>query len=178
MKRWQIVVGIILIVLGLISLFEVVFDISVGRFIGPLILMGLGLLLLLRPQMAGPDVDVKMTFFGEIRKTGVWDVRNIELWSFVGETRLDFTDAIFHDRENTIKLIGFVKEVRIILPDGVGIEVESAAFVSEVKAPEGKQERFIGAMQYRSPNYDSVEKHVLIHTTAFVSEIMIKPSLL
>lgn len=178
MKRWQIVLGIVFIFLGLISLLEIVFEIKIGHYIGPLILICLGLVLILRPKMAGPNADVKTSLFGQVRKTGSWEVTNLELWSFVGETRLDFTQAIFQEAENKIKLLGFVKEVRIILPDDVGILIESNAFVSEVRSPEGKQERFIGPMQYQSPNYDAVEKHITIQTFAFVSEIKIKPSLL
>jgi predicted membrane protein len=178
MKRWQIIVGIVLIFFGLISLFETIFQIDLGRFIGPLILIGIGLLLLLRPQMAGPDVDVQMTFLGDIRKTGTWEVNNQEIWSFVGATRLDFTDAIFKDEEKTIKVIGFVKDLRIILPEDVGMRFESTAFVSEIKAPDNKQDRFFGAMEYRTPNYVTAEKQVFIQTIAFVSEITVKSALL
>jgi len=44
MKRWQIVFGITLIVLGLFSLIDVFFNINPWRYFGPLLLIGLGIL--------------------------------------------------------------------------------------------------------------------------------------
>jgi len=52
MKRWQIVFGITLIVLGLFSLIDVFFNINPWRYFGPLLLIGLGILLILRPRVA------------------------------------------------------------------------------------------------------------------------------
>jgi hypothetical protein len=96
MKRWQLTIGIILIVLGIIALMnQVIPNLNIGRFVGPLVLIGLGLLLILRPRFAGPDVIVQIPILGDIRKTGIWEARQHEIWWFVGSSRLDFSDAIF-----------------------------------------------------------------------------------
>jgi predicted membrane protein len=178
MKRWQIVLGIVLIVMGLFAIIELIFDINFWRFLGPLLLIGLGVLLILRPQFAGPDVEVRMPILGEVRRTGVWEVTQHEIWWLVGSTRLDFTDAVFPKGEAVIKIYGFVTDNKITLPDDVGFQLESTAFVSERKGPEGSEERFVSPLFYQSSNYEETEKRVRVQTVGFVSEIRIKPSLM
>lgn len=175
MKKWQIVLGIILIVMGLFSLTETLFNLNLGRFVGPLILVGLGLFLILRPRRARAGVHVQIPILGEIRKNGMWEVTQHEFWWFVGENRLDFCAAAFPQGEGTIKIFGLVTDVKIVLPADVGLQLESAAFVSELKLPEGKQERFLSRLSYQSPNYSQAEKRVLIETVGFVSEVVVRP---
>ena len=178
MKRWQIVLGIILITLGLIALVENVLDIDLGRYIGPLILVGLGLLLILRPRTAGKDVNVEMRILGDLRKTGDWEATDHEVWWFVGSNRLDFTNARFPKGEAKIKIIGFVADVVVIVPEDVGLEIESTAFVNEIKGINGSEQRIFNPLYYQSPNYGAVDKHVVLETLGFVSEIKVKQSLL
>ena len=173
MKRWQIILGIVLIVLGLFSLVEAVFQIDVWRFLFPLLLVGLGLLIILRPQMAKPGVKVLMPILGDTRREGVWEVGDLEVWSLVGTTRLDFTEAVIPNNVAEIKVMGFVVDARITLPDNVGLYVESASFVSEVKSPEGKEERVFNSIDYQSTNYLEAEKKINLQTVGFVTEIRV-----
>jgi predicted membrane protein len=178
MKRWQLTIGIILIVLGIIALMNQVFpNLNIGRFVGPLVLIGLGLLLILRPRFAGPDVIVQIPILGDIRKTGIWEARQHEIWWFVGSSQLDFSDAIFPTGNAVIKIFGFVTDVKVILPDDVGLRVSSSAFVNEYSGLQGKQERFLSPVEDQTANYLSAEKRVDLHTVAFVSEIKVRPAI-
>lgn len=178
MKRWQIMFGVALIFLGIMALFEVFFEVDLWRFIWPLILVGLGLLLIFRTQMAGPQVHFLTPILGDLRRSGSWEVTNQEIWWFVGTNRLDFTDAVFPDDEVTIKIFGLVAEVKIILPEDVGMRVGSTAFVSEFKGFEGTDERFLSSLNYQSPGYDDKDKRVNLQTVAIVSEIRVNFSLM
>jgi len=178
MKRWQIITGIVLVSLGFIALVEAVFMVDLWRFIGPLILIGLGVLLVFRPQFAGQEIHVQMPILGEIRKTGAWEASQHEIWWFVGTNRLDFTDAVFPHGDAKVRIIGFVAEVRLILPEDVGLRVESSSIVSDLTSREGKQERFLSFLEYETPNFLNAKKRVTLQTIAFVSEIKVKPPLL
>ena len=178
MKRWQIVIGIGLILLGLFALVEVLTGIDLWGLVFPLILVGIGVLLILRPKITGRDVQVEMPILGDVRKKGAWLVGNHEIWLLVGSTRLDFTDAEFPDGVGKIKLFGFVNEVKVILPEDVGLRIETNAFVSEFRSPEGKQERILTSLSYETPGYENAEKRVQIQSLGFVSEIQVKPPLL
>lgn len=177
MKRWQVIVGIILILLGIIALMNQAFpNLRIGRFVGPMLLIGLGLLLILRPRIVGPDVILQIPILGDIRKTGIWEVTQHEIWWFVGSSRLDFTEAVFPKGDAVIKIFGFVTDVKVILPDDVGLRVTSSAFVNEYSGLHRKQERFLSLLEDQSTNYSSVEKRVDLQTIAFVSEIKVRPS--
>jgi len=178
MKRWQIILGIGLIVLGLIALVEAVFEVDLWRFIRPLILVGLGLLLILRPQISGPNVQVQMPVLGEIRKVGVWEATSHEIWWLVGSNRLDFSEAVFPHGDATVKIFGFVADVKIILPEEVGLSVGSTSFVTEFKGLEGKEERILSSIDYQSPNYFDAENRVNLQTVGFVTEIKVKRPLM
>lgn len=178
MKRWQIVIGIGLILLGLIALIEVLTGVDLWGLIFPLILVGIGILLILRPRLSGREVRVEMPILGDVNKKGVWQVGHHEIWLLVGSTRLDFTNAEFIEGEGKIKLFGFVNEIKLILPEDVGLRFESIAFVSEFRGSEGKQERILNSLVYETPGFENAEKRVQIQSLGFVAETQIKPPLL
>ena len=173
MKKWQIVLGSILIMMGLFSLVETVFEVNLWHYLFPFLLVGLGLLLILRPRIAKPGVQVLTPILGDIRREGIWEVGELEIWSIVGTNRLDFTDAVFSDNMVNIKMIGFVLDARITVPNDVGLSVETASFVTELKSNEGKEERIFNSIEYRSPNYQEAGKKVNIQTIGFVTEIRV-----
>jgi len=178
MKRWQIFLGIALISLGTLSLLEVLFDIDLWRFLGPLLLIGLGVLLILRPRIAGENVEVQMPILGDVRKAGSWEVTDHEIWMLVGTNRLDFSSAVFPLGDGRIKIFGFVADVKITLPDDVGLKIDSNAFVSEFKGLNSKEERLMSPLGYQSPNYSESQKRVHLSTIGFVSDIKVKSSLM
>ncbi|MDT8381169.1 MAG: cell wall-active antibiotics response protein LiaF [Brevefilum sp.] len=173
MKKWQIIIGIVLITLGVFSLVDVIFEINFSRFIGPLILIGIGLLLIFRHQLAGPGVEVRMPVLGDIHKSGNWEARRHEFWWFVGETKLDFSNAIFPEGEAKIKVFGFVNDVKIYLPSDVGLCIRSFAFLSDFHGLGKKEERFFASLDDRTPNYDLADKLVEVQIMSFVAEIRV-----
>lgn len=175
MKRSQIMIGIALIVFGLISLINVLFPgIHIGRFIIPLFLIGLGLLLILHPWVVGPGVKVQTPFLGDLWRGSVWEVTRHEIWWFVGSNRLDFTQAVFPEGDGEIKILGFVNDITIILPEDVGLMVDSTAFLNDYHGLTDKQERFFSNLHDETANYSKVEKRVHLRSIAFVAEIRIR----
>ena len=174
MKKRQIIFGIILIILGLFSLVEVLFEIDLGRFLFPLILIGLGLLIIFRHQLADRDAEVRMPFIGDFRKTGQWEARRHEIWWFVGDTRLDFSEAVFPGGESIIKIFGFVNEVKILIPEDVGMKMASSAFLNDYHGIDRQEERFFGVVDYQTENYGSAEKKVTIQINSFVGNVHVR----
>jgi len=173
MKRWQLIFGIFLVTWGVVALVKGLFHVDLWRFVGPLLLVALGLLLVLRPKMAGPGIHVEMPIIGDIRKEGAWEATQHEIWLVVGTNRLDFSEVIFPTGEASIKVFGFVTEVKVTLPADVGLRVEAAGFVSEVKTHAGEQDRMFGTLAYEAPNYFEAKKRVNLKMIGFVNEIKI-----
>jgi predicted membrane protein len=173
MKKWQIIVGVGLVLLGLFSLLDTFFEIDLGRFIFPLILIGLGLLIIFRNQLVDPGIQVRMPIIGDIRKSGGWQAKRHEIWWFVGTTKLDFSEAVFPEGEAKIKIFGFVNDVKILLPKDVEMDLGSFAFISEYHGIEKREERFFGILEERTENYPSAEKKVMIQINSFVADIRV-----
>jgi predicted membrane protein len=89
--------------------------------------------------LAGPGAEVRMSVLGDIHKTGSWEARRHEFWWFVGETRLDFSNAIFPEGEAKIKVLGFVNDIKIYLPSDVGLRIHSFSFLSDFYGPGEKK---------------------------------------
>ena len=178
MKRWQIVLGIGLILMGILALVEALFKINLWRFIGPLLLIGLGILLILRPRMVGPGVQVQMPIFGDVRKTGAWEARRHEIWILAGSNRLDFSEALFPEGDAVVKIFGFVADVKIILPEDVGLQVYSTSIVSQFRGLNSKEEQLLSTLTYETPNFSMSEKRVIVQTLAIVSDIKVKSALI
>jgi lia operon protein LiaF len=177
-KRWQIIFGIGLILLGLFALVDVLTGIDLWGLVFPLILIGIGILLILRPKLAGQDVQVQMPIFGDVVKKSAWQVGLHEIWLLIGSTRLDFSNAEFPDGEGEIRLFGFVNDITVIFPEDVGLRLSSSAFVSDFQSPQGKQERIMHSLEYESPQFFNTKKRVHIKFLGFVAEIQIKPPLI
>jgi len=171
MKKWQIIFGIVLIIFGLFSLLDILFEIDLGRFIFPLILIGLGLLIIFRHQLAEPGVEVRMPIIGDVRKSGGWQADKHEIWWFVGTTRLDFSNAVFPTGEAKIKIFGFVNDVKIFLPEDVQIQLGSFAFLSDYHGITRREERFFGILEDRTDDYAIAEKKAVIQINSFVADI-------
>lgn len=95
-----------------------------------------------------------------------------------GSNRLDFTDATFPNGEATFRIFGFVADVKIILPEDVGLSIESNAFVSELKGLFQKEERFLNPLTYETEGFEAAVKKVRLQTFSFVSEIRVKRPLM
>ena len=177
MKRWQIVIGCLLILLGVFSLLNQVFPtLRIGRYVFPLILIGLGVYFIFHPRITGRNVNVHVPVLGDIRNVGNWEVTQHEYWWFVGSNRLDFTEAVFPEGEATVRIFGFVSDIKIILPADVGLKVESTAFLSNYSGLIDKQERFLSSLEDQTPNFHTAEKRVNVQSFAFVSEIKVRSS--
>jgi predicted membrane protein len=170
----QIFLGAILILLGILFLISNVFDVDVGAFCWPIAFILLGVWLLLRPQMLSPDTAMTQKLFGEIERTGAWQVTDEEIWAFITDLDLDMTKADIPVGETHIRCLGFIGDIELFVPEDVGVRVSSIAFVSDVTIPEHKQESFLSPVRLQSNNYKTAERKIYLETTYFVGEIKVR----
>ena len=64
-NKGQIFIGILIILIGLMSLIGSIFDVDVGAFCWPIGLIALGVWLLLRPQLVSPGTAVRLKLLGD-----------------------------------------------------------------------------------------------------------------
>lgn len=167
-NRTTIVIGSLIILVGFISLINVLFHINLWDYFWPIVLICLGTLLLLRPQMVTPGIQVRFIPLGDIQRSGPWQVTPEEIWTFVGDIDLDLTQAEIPVGETRIRILGFVGDVSVLAPQTVGISLSSWAFVTDGRAFGNKVEMFFSPLELASPDYESAERKVCLETTYFV----------
>ena len=170
----QIWMAVLLIIIGVLFLFGALFHINMWPFLWALLLIFTGVWIILRPRLISPDVRFLQQFIGDVRREGHWSVTDEEITLFIGDIRLDMTEAEIPVGETHLRTIGFVGDVRIILPEGVGISVTSNAFVNDDWVLGKKYDGFLIPIQITSPNYDTAERKIRLESNHFVSSLKIK----
>jgi predicted membrane protein len=170
----QILIGALIIVAGLLSLFAAVFHIDLGLVCWPTALILLGVWFLVRPHLISRDTAFRVALFGPIRQDGAWQVTDQEIWLFVGDVRLDLSQAEVPERETRIRIFGLVSDVRLTVPDDVGVSVSSLAVVSEFRLLGEKREQLLTPLTASSPSYDAAGRKIRIETLGLVSEVKVE----
>jgi hypothetical protein len=173
-NRTAILIGSILIILGAFSIIDALFGINLWRLIFPLILIGLGFLILFRPKTLPGGTNFILRFVGETNKSHDWTVEPAEYWSFVGNKKLDFSQAVIPVGETNIVMYGFVNDLEIILPLAAGLRLKARGFVHDTKVKGYKEDHIFAPFEYESPDYALQTRKINIQALSFVSEVEIK----
>ena len=173
-RKWAFGVGILVIVYGIFLLAGEVFHFDSWAFFCPLLLIGLGVWLILRPRMLGSRGEVHTRILGDIIRGGSWQVQPEEIWLGIGDVLLDFNEAHIPEGETTITIFGFVGDVKTYVPEGVGIKVYCSAFVSDVRMFEDKESSIFMPLDRSSDDYAACSKKVIIKTNHFVVGVKVR----
>ncbi len=172
-KQTQMLLGSVLIGFGFLILLSKLLDIHLGAICWPSFLILVGVLIIVKPRIAPEGTDVQMHFFGDLRRSGEWEVMNQEIWSFVSDVDLDFTKANFQEDEVTFKLYRFVGDVDIIVPKDMGISISSMGFVTEARLEGKKRSGLVTPIRYTSENFESAAKRIRIEMISFVADLKV-----
>ena len=132
-NRGYLIIGGVLVLLGLSILISQLTGFDVCALWLPLLLIGLGLLILFRPRFAPAGTEVTVRPLGDVRRKGQWIAADEEIWLLIGDVTLDFTEAVLPLNEVCIRANGFVGGIKLIVPEGVGVSVSSTAFLTSTR---------------------------------------------
>jgi len=169
-KRAQITVGIAIIVFGCLLLISNLLQINLWSYLWPLFLIGLGVWVLLRPRRS-PGAPMKFRFLSETRRRGKWTVRDEQVWSFISEFDLDFTEALIPAGETTLRFHGFVGDIDLKAPDDVGLFITSTAFLTNVEAFGVEQDCLLTGYETENSAYRDAERRIRVELLHFVADL-------
>jgi lia operon protein LiaF len=173
-KRMQLILGSLILLFGLVLLLENVFDINIWSFCWPVALILLGVFLLLGPRLRPAGSEVNIRFFGGVNRREDWTLANEEIWMFVGDVRMDLSQAMFPEGETTIRVIGFVGDINLIAPADAGLSVAASGFLTSAKIFGRKQDTFLSTQRYESEGYARSARRLHVETLMFVNDLDIK----
>lgn len=170
-NQGQILIGAVLVFLGLIYIISIVFKIDIGSICWPTALILLGVWLIWRPKLTLGGGAVNINPFCNIRRSGEWPVEPEEIWMFVGDVRLDFTQTPLPPGETAFRIFGFVGDINLVLPADAHISVSASAFLNDAKIFGKKQDTFLTTLQYTSPDDPNTDRTIRLETFFFVCDL-------
>jgi hypothetical protein len=168
------IVGIGIIAVGLVILVGNLLNIDLSFLCLPAVLIVLGISLLLRPWLVGPDTAVRTALLGPIRRSGAWQVANEEIWLFVGDVNLDLSHADIPPGATVIRVFSFVSSIRLIVPEGVGVAISPLAFLADVTILGKKRNIFFAQSRMASEDYETAERQIQVQPTCFVADVRVR----
>ncbi len=172
-SRGIMLIGIFLIVMGILALISNLTGINFSSFCFPTVLILLGVLVLLRPRMVKEGTRVDFMLLGEYKRSGLWSVEPAEIWSGIGEVKLDFTQAEIPPGETTIHIYHLLGDVLLRPGEAMGLSLSANGLLNTVKWMGAKQDNFLNALQLSTPNFDQAQRKVKVDVTNFVGDIKV-----
>lgn len=170
-NRGPLFIGSLLVIFGVVLLLGNIFHINIWALCWPAGLILVGVWLLLRPRLALPGTFVNIHFIEDDNRRGVWQVANEEIWSFIGNVRLDMTQATIPSGETTFHLYGFINDIDILAPQDVGLSVSSTAFMTSARINGRKGDSFLMPATFTSENYASIERKIRLEAYSFIADL-------
>ena len=187
---WLILLGALILVAGVLMLLNSLGSAAtdVGLVVGSLVGVGVivgGLFIVwsywqrpeAKPLERAPRperVVRRERFLGDIKIGRVeWELEDMELESWIGDVRLDLTQARF-DGERAIRVMSRIGDVDIFVPRALPAAVEVSGVIGSLSVPGRKADGFFRQLSFKSPGYDSAEKRVRIRVKSIIGDVSVK----
>ncbi len=170
-NRGILVLAVILIVSGVMLLLSSLFHIDSWAICFPTILILLGLFAIFRPKLGGENSNIEFTLLGDMRRrpTGVLQAK--EYWLIVGDLDLDLTSVELPIGETTLRMVGFVNDLKFMLPASMAVSMTAGAIAVDAKIDGRKQEGVFTPVHYETPGYAQAERRLRLDISMFVADI-------
>jgi lia operon protein LiaF len=141
-----------------------------------IILISFGYFLVRSHQLhKNPSYTQRQTILESIRwNREPWVLRSMSIWTVVGEMNLDLSLAIIEEPETTLVFNGIVGDIDIIVPDDIGVRIESTILLGQTKIGSEQQDGFVTRMNWQSMNFDRAEHRVVIMLSYVVGDVNVK----
>jgi lia operon protein LiaF len=103
-----------------------------------------------------------------------WVLRNMSVWSIIGEMNMDLSLAIIEERETLLVFQGIIGDIDIIVPDDIGVKIQSTIFIGQTRIGLEEQSGFITKMDWQSQNYDTADQRVEIRISYLIGDVNVK----
>lgn len=103
-----------------------------------------------------------------------WVLKNMSIWSVIGEINLDMSIALTEKGETTLILQGIIGDIDIIVPEDLAVSVSASVLFGQVDVFEEKEAGVMNKIVWQTPNYESSENKVKLVLSYLVGDIDIK----
>ena len=173
-NRFGLFAGIVLVVGGLLLLAGSIFNFNAWAYCWPVALIALGVWFVMRPA-AGPNGGVStIRFIGELHRSGPWRMVNEDFSQLIGDIDLDLTQAQIASGETRLQFSGFVGDVTLQIPAGVGLMISASCFVSDLEFLGQRRQAIFSPLSLSTPGYAEAERRLRLEFNFFVADLNIR----
>ncbi|MBA4419589.1 MAG: hypothetical protein C0391_00385 [Anaerolinea sp.] len=173
MRRWQVIIGSLLIFFGVIALVNAIWHIQLGRYLWPIIFIAAGVLLLVKPKLPGSWLWDWISVNHAVRKGEVFareETRN----GFIGDTTIELTEAELPVGEMHYTLKGFIGDITLRVPAEVGVKVRANNFMGEIDMFGDESTGIMAPVEAQTANYGNAVKKVVVDMNYFIGELKVR----
>jgi lia operon protein LiaF len=172
--RGQVLLGAFLVAIGLMVLLGNLLGVNLWRVFWPLLLIGLGAWFILRPRMVEEGTAVTQRIIGDIRRGGEGRVQDEEIFVLIGDVKLDWREAIWPEGETRLRILGFIGDIELRVPENVGVSLASTSFISSVRWLDRKEDGIFLPLQLESEHYDLARQRLRIEIVHFIADVKVR----
>ena len=173
-NRTVLLAGLALVIGGALLLAGNLFDFNAWTLCWPIALIALGVWFVMRPARMLPGAMSTFRFIGDFQRTGPWRVTDEEISHFVGDVVLDMAQAEIVPGETHLQINGFVGDVTLLVPAGVGVSLGVSSFVSDVNFFGQRHSAIFTPADLATPNYSTAERRLRVQCNYFVMDIRVR----
>jgi lia operon protein LiaF len=173
-NRSVLIAGFVLVLGGAVLLAGNLFNFNAWALLFPVALIALGVWFVARPVTSLPGGVSTNRFIGDYRRSGPWRAANEEISQFVGDIVLDLSQAEIAPGETQLRINGFVGDVTLLVPAGVGVDLGVTSFVSEVNFFSQHHDAIFAPADFTTPGYAAAERRLRVKCNYFVTDIHIR----
>jgi predicted membrane protein len=171
--RSEFIIGSFLLCLGILWLGGNILGLDISALCFPAGLILLGTWLLVRPRIMKDGARVQFLIFGDVRRSGSWNLVNEEIWMGIGDVDLNLREAQIPPGETVLRVFSFISDIDLLVPPEMGVMVNSYAFLTDSKILNRKRDSFVIPIEFQSEGYPSEERKLRLEVFGFINDIKI-----
>ena len=171
--RSEFLIGSILLILGILWLGSNILGVDIWALCWPAGLILLGTWLLVRPRIMKDGARIQSLMFGDVHRSGSWNLANEEIWMGIGDVDFDLREAQILPGETVLRVISFIGDIDLLVPPEIGVSVNSYAFLTDSRILNRKRDSFVIPIEFQSEGYLSAERKLRLEVFGFINDIKV-----
>jgi lia operon protein LiaF len=127
----------------------------------------------MRTRRVDSDTDFSVKVIGDIRRRDGETLGDQEIWVGIADVNFFPAEADIPTGETRLRLLGFVGDIDLRIPESVGLSIASLAFVTDAKILGDKTTNIVTPFEYTSPGYAEAERKIRLEATFFVTDLKV-----
>jgi len=174
MKKWSFYLGGFLLLMGAVSLIDVIWGINIWQYIWPLLLISIGLIIIFRPKwftLWDWRSDHRGGFIGDSHTVLKGTGKDEEFSTFAGDHTIDLSNVTVPSGGINYKFNGFAGDIKLLVPDHIGVRVRGNVFAGELDIFGSEMQSVMSPFEGETPGFEEAGSKVYVEANYFACDV-------